>query len=72
MSSHSALADLGIAPRPLTRQQAAAYVSLSPNIFDQLVKDGRMPRPKLLGSRRRAWNTTRVNRGRHGTVEAVP
>ena len=26
----------------------AAYIDLSPNKFDQMVEDGRMPKPKLL------------------------
>lgn len=56
MATHTALADLGIAPRLLTREQAAAYLSVSPNTFDEMVKDTRMPRPKLLSSRRRAWD----------------
>jgi hypothetical protein len=46
MATHPALADLGIAPRLLTREQAAAYLSVSPNTFDEMVKDSRMPRPK--------------------------
>ena len=56
MATHTALADLGIAPRLLTREQAAAYLSVSPNTFDEMVKDSRMPRPKFLSSRRRAWD----------------
>lgn len=44
-----------LAPRLLSREAAAAYVSLSPNKFDQLVNDGRMPRPKMI-DRRRAWD----------------
>jgi excisionase family DNA binding protein len=56
MPTHPALADLGIAPRLLKREQAAAYLSVSPNTFDEMVRDGRMPRPKLLGGRRRAWD----------------
>ncbi len=44
-----------LAPRLLNREQAAAYVSLSPNKFDQLVGDGRMPRPRVI-DRRRAWD----------------
>ncbi len=56
MAPRSALADVGIAPRLLTREQAAAYLSVSSNTFDQMVKDGRMPRPKMLGGRRRAWD----------------
>ncbi len=56
MAPRSALADVGIAPRLLTREQAAAYVSVSPNTFDEMVKAGRMPRPRLLSRRRRAWD----------------
>jgi predicted DNA-binding transcriptional regulator AlpA len=38
-------------PRGLSRVQAAAYVGVSPTLFDQLVADGRMPRPKRINSR---------------------
>jgi excisionase family DNA binding protein len=61
MATHPALADLGIAPRLLTREQAAAYLSVSPNTFDEMVKGGRMPRPKVLGNRRRAWDVRALN-----------
>jgi predicted DNA-binding transcriptional regulator AlpA len=43
-------------PRLLTRDAAAAYVCLSPNSFDVMVKDGRMPRPRRLGPARLAWD----------------
>jgi predicted DNA-binding transcriptional regulator AlpA len=43
-------------PRLVSREAAAAYVSVSPTTFDQMVKDGRMPRPKILGGRRIAWD----------------
>jgi excisionase family DNA binding protein len=56
MAPRSALADGGIAPRLLTREQAAAYLSVSPNTFDAMVEDGVMPRPRLLRGRRRAWD----------------
>jgi excisionase family DNA binding protein len=56
MATRPALADLGIAPRLLTREQAAAYLSVSPNTFDAMVEDGVMPRPRLLRGRRRAWD----------------
>lgn len=36
------------APRGLRREAAAAWVGLSPSKFDQLVKDGRLPQPKLI------------------------
>ena len=45
-----------LAPRLITREAAAAYVSVSPTTFDEMVKDGRMPRPKRLGGRRKAWD----------------
>jgi predicted DNA-binding transcriptional regulator AlpA len=36
--------------RGLRRFDAARYVGVSPSKFDELVKDGRMPRPKRLDS----------------------
>jgi predicted DNA-binding transcriptional regulator AlpA len=43
-------------PRLISREAAAAYVCVSPNTFDEMVKDGRMPRPRSLGGKRRAWD----------------
>ena len=31
--------------------EAAAYIGISPSLFDELVKDGRMPPPKRINSR---------------------
>jgi len=45
MATHPALADLGIAPRLLTREQAAAYCGLSTHGFSEWVKTGRLPGP---------------------------
>lgn len=45
-----------LSPRLINRQAAAAYVNVSPTTFDVMVKDGSMPRPKLLGGRRKAWD----------------
>jgi predicted DNA-binding transcriptional regulator AlpA len=45
-----------LAPRLINRDAAAAYVDLSPNSFDEMVKAGRMPRPKQLTGRRQAWD----------------
>jgi predicted DNA-binding transcriptional regulator AlpA len=45
-----------LAPRLINRDAAAAYVNLSPNTFDEMVKAGRMPRPKQLTGRRLAWD----------------
>lgn len=32
--------------------QAAAYIGISPSLFDEMVVDGRMPSPKAVNSRR--------------------
>ena len=45
-----------LAPRLISREAAAAYVCVSPNTFDEMVSDGRMPRPRVLGRKRRAWD----------------
>jgi len=45
-----------LAPRLVNRAAAAAYVSVSPTKFDEMVKDGSMPRPKRLIGRRKAWD----------------
>lgn len=42
---------LSLPPRGLSREQAAAYVGVSPSLFDMLIKDGRMPGPKRINSR---------------------
>jgi excisionase family DNA binding protein len=43
-------------PRPvplgLSREEAAEYVGVSVGMFSEMVKDGRMPRPKQIGARR--------------------
>ena len=38
-------------PRGLSRPLAASYVGVSPSLFDEMVKDGRMPGPKEINSR---------------------
>jgi predicted DNA-binding transcriptional regulator AlpA len=45
-----------LAPRLIGREAAAAYVNVSPTTFDEMVRDGRMPRPKRLGGRRKSWD----------------
>jgi predicted DNA-binding transcriptional regulator AlpA len=42
---------LSLAPRGLSRVQAAAYIGISPSLFDEMVKDGRMPQPVRINSR---------------------
>jgi predicted DNA-binding transcriptional regulator AlpA len=50
-----------LAPRLIGREAAAAYVCVSPNSFDRMVDDGRMPRPKRLGDRRIAWDVRELD-----------
>jgi hypothetical protein len=38
-------------PRGLSRDQAAAYVGVGTTLFDAMVRDGRMPRPKRINAR---------------------
>ena len=38
--------------RGLKRVEAAAYIGCSPTKFDELVTDGRMPRPRCVDARR--------------------
>ena len=38
-------------PRGLSRLESAAYIGVSPTLFDDMVRDGRMPPPKTINSR---------------------
>jgi predicted DNA-binding transcriptional regulator AlpA len=57
-----------MAPRLLAREASAAYACLSPNTFDGMVKDGRMPKPRLLGSKRLAWDVRELD----AAIDALP
>jgi hypothetical protein len=35
----------------MSRVEAADYIGVSPSLFDTLVRDGRMPDPKLVNTR---------------------
>jgi predicted DNA-binding transcriptional regulator AlpA len=52
---------LGVIPRGLSRVQAAEYIGLSPTKFDELVCDGRMPKPAHCG-RRLLWDRRQIDR----------
>jgi predicted DNA-binding transcriptional regulator AlpA len=41
--------------RGLSRIEAAMYLGISPSKFDELVTDGRMPRPRSIDSRK-VWD----------------
>ena len=44
-----------IDPRGLNRESAAFYVGIGTSLFDALVDEGRMPKPKLINSRK-VWD----------------
>jgi predicted DNA-binding transcriptional regulator AlpA len=52
---------LTLPPRLIGREAAAAYVSVSPNVFDLMVKEGRMPRAKRVTGRRVAWDVRELD-----------
>ena len=47
-------------PRGLSRAQAAAYVGVSPTLFDAMVQDGRMPRPARINART-VWDRVKLD-----------
>ncbi len=51
---------LQIAPRGLSRTDAARYIGVCPSKFDQLVKDGRMPKPIKIDGRV-VWDINDLN-----------
>jgi hypothetical protein len=56
-----------LAPRGLNRSQAAAYIGVSATKFDELVRDGRMPSPKII-DRRKVWDKYQLD----AAFEALP
>jgi len=49
------------AARGLNRLQAAAYVGVSPSLFDEMTSDGRMPKPKKANART-IWDRRALDR----------
>jgi hypothetical protein len=56
-----------LAPRGLSRVEAAAYIGVSAGKFDEMVGDGRMPDPKLIDSRK-VWDRKALD----NAFEALP
>jgi len=51
---------VSLPPRGVNREQAAAYVGVSPRKFDEMVEDGRMPPPKRVDARK-VWDIRRLD-----------
>lgn len=54
-------------PRGLARAVAAAYIGVGVTLFDEMVRDGRMPSPKRINGRR-VWDRV----GLDAAFEALP
>lgn len=64
MRAHAQRAEvlpLSLPPRGLAREQAAAYIGVSPSLFDTMVVDGRMPKPKKANART-IWDRLALDR----------
>lgn len=59
-SVRSSVLPANLPPRGLSREEAAAYVGISPSLFDRLVKEGVLPKPVHLGGRI-VWDRTRLD-----------
>ena len=46
-------------PLGLPRVDAATYIGCSPRMFDTMVKEGQMPCPRLIGSKK-VWGTSEL------------
>lgn len=57
--------------RGLRREEAAIYVGISPRKFDDMVKDGRMPKPKHIDGAR-VWDLSLVDVFFSGLPEDSP
>ena len=60
MASPGDVLPKSLAPRGLSRVQAAAYIGVSPSLFDEMVKDGRMPEPTRINART-VWDRVKLD-----------
>ncbi len=60
MARNDALA-MSIAPRGLCREDAARYLAIGTTLFDQHVKAGTLPKPKMIGGRK-VWDVRKLDR----------
>jgi predicted DNA-binding transcriptional regulator AlpA len=60
MSDREYVLPPNLAPRGLSRVQSAAYIGVSPSLFDEMVKDGRMPKPTRINART-VWDRVKLD-----------
>ncbi|HVX34848.1 MAG TPA: excisionase family DNA-binding protein [Hyphomicrobium sp.] len=58
--NRAAILPPNLPPRGLSRDEAAAYLGLGVTKFDELVAENRMPKPKVVGSRR-IWDRKQLD-----------
>jgi predicted DNA-binding transcriptional regulator AlpA len=62
-------------PRGLNRNAAAEYIGVSPSLFDEMVKDERMPKPISVNSRK-VWDRWAIDRAftalAGGNIQTAP
>lgn len=67
MHSRAEILPPSLPPRGLSRVEAATYIGVSASLFDEMVKDGRMPRPKRINART-IWDRKRLD----AAFDAIP
>jgi predicted DNA-binding transcriptional regulator AlpA len=60
MSRRDDILPSSLPPRGLSRVQAAAYVGVSPTLFDAMVADGRMPKAVRINART-VWDRMKLD-----------
>jgi excisionase family DNA binding protein len=51
---------LAYPPRGMSREEAARYVGVGTTKFDEMIADGRMPKPKAINGRR-VWDRLKLD-----------
>jgi predicted DNA-binding transcriptional regulator AlpA len=67
MTRHAALPQT-LPPRLISREAAAAYLSVAPGTFDKMVREGRMPSAKRVSEGRVAWDVRALD----AAIESLP
>jgi len=60
MANRKDVLPLSLPPLGISRVEAARYIGVSPTKFDQMVADGRMPKPKPIDGRK-VWDRHRLD-----------
>ena len=60
LASRSLALPLSLPPRGLCRQIASAYIGVGVTKFDQMVKEGTMPKPRIHGGRK-LWDRSELD-----------